>query len=274
MRKILVILSTIGALLVGTPSAAGAQTPTCRGEPATIVGTEGRDVLVGTSGPDVIVALGGSDVIRALGGDDIVCGGPGRDRIVGGPGDDILLGESGRDRILGNRGDDEIRGGGGNDRLLDGGPGSDLMVPGRGVDRCVIYDDKETYRNGPTTFAWHLDVKSANWCERDDNNLPVVAFQTFYPEPDGRNRFLAIVNTCELVDGNVHWLVSVLNLTDAPLEENLVVWAGTKADGGQAGLVVFPTAPHRPGEVAIIDVSTELPEGAPFEECWVAAENA
>ena len=35
----------------------------CFGEPATIIGTPGDDVLSGTSGDDVIVGLEGTDVI-------------------------------------------------------------------------------------------------------------------------------------------------------------------------------------------------------------------
>ena len=49
--------------------------------PATIVGTEGNDVLRGTNGRDVIAGLGGNDVILARDGDDVVCGGMGNDVI-------------------------------------------------------------------------------------------------------------------------------------------------------------------------------------------------
>jgi Ca2+-binding RTX toxin-like protein len=44
-------------------------------EPATIVGTDGNDVLSGTAGRDVIAGLDGNDVITGLGGDDVICGG-------------------------------------------------------------------------------------------------------------------------------------------------------------------------------------------------------
>lgn len=54
--------------------------------PATIVGTDGDDVLRGTSGNDVIHGLGGNDTIEGLGGNDIICGGPGNDTILGGSG--------------------------------------------------------------------------------------------------------------------------------------------------------------------------------------------
>lgn len=67
-----------------------ADAPTCGGEPATIVGTAGDDVLVGTPGHDVIVGLAGDDVIRGRGGDDVVCGDAGRDVLRGGPGADLL----------------------------------------------------------------------------------------------------------------------------------------------------------------------------------------
>ncbi|MDX1691469.1 MAG: CapA family protein [Acidimicrobiia bacterium] len=62
----------------------------CGGLPATIVGTDGDDVLVGTPGPDVIAARGGNDVVWGLGGDDVLCGGPGSDLVIGGAGDDVV----------------------------------------------------------------------------------------------------------------------------------------------------------------------------------------
>lgn len=82
--------------------------PSCAGVPATIVGTDGRDVLRGTHGDDVIVGLGGRDTLIGLGGDDIICGGDGDDVIVGGLGDDTLHGGAGDDVIIGGRGTNTI----------------------------------------------------------------------------------------------------------------------------------------------------------------------
>ena len=77
---------------------AGAQTqiPKCFGETATIVGTEGNDVLTGTDDDDVIVGLGGDDTIN--GGPeglatDALCGGEGNDTINAGNG--LIAGLSG-----------------------------------------------------------------------------------------------------------------------------------------------------------------------------------
>ncbi len=47
----------------------------CGGQFATIVGTNGPDVLVGTKGPDVIHGRGRADVIKGKGGADVICGG-------------------------------------------------------------------------------------------------------------------------------------------------------------------------------------------------------
>ena len=80
----------------------------CRGAPATLIGTEGNDVLRGTARRDVIHGLGGNDTIRGLGGNDRLCGGTGRDR---------LFGRGGKDR-------------------LDGGPGTDVCDGGRQRDRA------------------------------------------------------------------------------------------------------------------------------------------
>lgn len=102
-------------------------TASCRGKPATFVGTAGADRLRGTRRRDVIVARRGDDRIKALRGHDLVCAGAGNDRLVGGRGDDHLRGGPGADLIKGGRGDDllhgnqgrrdDCRGGRGNDRL-------------------------------------------------------------------------------------------------------------------------------------------------------------
>jgi len=96
----------------------------CKGQPATVVGTSGSDVLTGTGASDVIAGLGGNDKISALGGNDLVCAGGGKDRVNGAGGKDQLFGQSGNDRLRGAGGKDNLRGGGGNDRC-NGGPGAD-----------------------------------------------------------------------------------------------------------------------------------------------------
>jgi Ca2+-binding RTX toxin-like protein len=103
------------------PAAHAADVPTCFDRPATIVGTEGDDVLDGTPGDDVIVGLGGFDLISGgTGGDDVICAGdnpvvddggrfgPQGEQIFGGPGDDLIAGGPGWDEIHGDQGDDTI----------------------------------------------------------------------------------------------------------------------------------------------------------------------
>ena len=117
----------------------------CLGQPATIVGTPGNDVLVGTPGDDVIVGLGGNDAIDGKGGDDLLCGdegddtirgGLGNDRIDGGLGNDSINGGPGNDTIFGGAGRDTIAGAGGDDHI-DGGPDRDSINGGPGTDVCV-----------------------------------------------------------------------------------------------------------------------------------------
>ena len=98
----------IGAVVVaqGASWPAAAAVPTCFGQPATIVGTDGRDVLDGMAGPDVIVGGKGRDTIRGLGGDDKICAGPNK----------LSLTQNGAPRyeeVFGGDGNDQIRGGGG-----------------------------------------------------------------------------------------------------------------------------------------------------------------
>jgi len=107
----------------------------CAGQAATILGTEGDDVIDGTPGPDVIHGLGGNDRIHGLGGDDALCGGDGDDRLFGEEGNDILDGGAGNDRLLGGDGNDSMSGGAGDDRLR-GHDGDDVMDGGINIDIC------------------------------------------------------------------------------------------------------------------------------------------
>jgi Ca2+-binding RTX toxin-like protein len=69
----------------------------CRSEVATILGTDGADV---------IVALGSADTIRSIQGADIVCAGAGNDRVHGGKGPDELEGGNAADALAGGKGRD------------------------------------------------------------------------------------------------------------------------------------------------------------------------
>ncbi len=105
-------------------SAAGV--PTCFGRPATIVGTNGSDVLIGTNGADVIVGRGGRDQIRGRSGDDRICAGPnGAVDAHPDPLYESWVGEStfggrGHDLIDAGRGFDSVSGGPGNDHIWGG----------------------------------------------------------------------------------------------------------------------------------------------------------
>jgi len=98
--------------------APGTTTATCKGKPATIVGTEGSDVRKGTSGKDVIVGLGGNDKLSGLAGNDVICGGAGKDTLKGGKGKDTLLGQQGKDTLKGGAGTDTLKGGAGKDKQI------------------------------------------------------------------------------------------------------------------------------------------------------------
>jgi Ca2+-binding RTX toxin-like protein len=122
----------------------------CGGLEATMVGTEGPDVLRGTSERDVIVALGGDDVIRAGSGDDVVCAGDGDDRVFGRGGDDLLWGDDGNDLLKGGGSSDVLEGGDGNDRLVVG-LGDDEAYGGAGDDKVSSGQGTNTLDGGGGT---------------------------------------------------------------------------------------------------------------------------
>ena len=137
----LLLAALLAAVQAGpAPAQSGAR---CRGQAATIVGTDGPDRIKGTPGKDVIVAYGGNDRIKGLGGNDIICAGSGRNRVNSGAGNDYVAADNGNDRVSAGAGrdvveagggDDYIAGGGGND-VLKGGAGDDQLAGGRGRDR-------------------------------------------------------------------------------------------------------------------------------------------
>ncbi|MDH4168931.1 MAG: hypothetical protein OEW42_05005, partial [Acidimicrobiia bacterium] len=103
----------------------------CNGVPATIVGSNGPDLIMGTAGVDSIVSLGGADQITGQAGDDSICSGAGNDTVNGGDGNDYVDAGADNDTVFGVGGSDQLLGGPGNDQLLgfadndflDGGPG-------------------------------------------------------------------------------------------------------------------------------------------------------
>lgn len=118
-----------------TASTRVTATSTCRGVPATIVGTPGADMLLGTGGPDVIAGLSGGDTVVGRSGRDLICSGGGNDRVVAGPAADRVFGAGGADRLLGRGGPDLLAGNPGRD-LLEGNGGFDRLRGGAGFDRC------------------------------------------------------------------------------------------------------------------------------------------
>ncbi|PIG94032.1 calcium-binding protein [Gloeocapsopsis sp. IPPAS B-1203] len=104
---------------------------------ATIVGSNGSDILIGTEFNDLMLGLAGADIL---------IGDAGNDTIRGGAGADILYGDFGKDLLIGGIGNDILAGGYGRDTLT-GGPGADrfeFSAPNEGIDVItdfVVADD-------------------------------------------------------------------------------------------------------------------------------------
>ena len=106
-RQCLSAAVPVTVLLWSGAGAATAHAPTvveegCLFGAATVVGTEGDDVLRGTVGADVIVGLGGDDTIDGLGGNDLICGDHG-DHQEGAPGQDTIREGGGQRHHPGSR---------------------------------------------------------------------------------------------------------------------------------------------------------------------------
>ena len=142
------IFAALAAFVAGAAIAGAAtitntpiETPICHGRQATIVGTDGDDVIRGTPGRDVIWGGQGDDTIFGSLGNDLICGGPGADVIHGGRGNDEVDGGAGDDdRVFGDLGDDKVIGGAGNDDEVAGDLGIDIVNGGPGNDDLVHGD--------------------------------------------------------------------------------------------------------------------------------------
>jgi Ca2+-binding RTX toxin-like protein len=157
------LLAAAALLLAAAPGDAAIG---CFGEPVTIPGTVGDDILTGTPQADIIVGRGGNDRIDGRGGDDLICAGPGNDVVLGGSGADKIDGGTGADTLRAGGGRDLLRGGGGDDHLF-GGPGADVARGGLGTDAC----DAETETGCEDAIvADHnsvdLSAVPADWLER------------------------------------------------------------------------------------------------------------
>ncbi len=163
MRRLAAVIAatTLTALPLTASPLSSAATPTCFGQPATIVGTDGPDIIYGTAGHDVIYGGGGNDNINTNWSPnppttgDLICGGPGddqieatdfNDKVNGGDGSDVVSGGAyGADVVNGNAGNDEVNDG--PDCDWDDDPsGPDIMRGGIGDDQlCAMGGTAKMY---------------------------------------------------------------------------------------------------------------------------------
>lgn len=155
-KKLVVAVVTMATAVAGLATSASAQiAPTCFGQEATLVGTEGSERINGTAGRDVIVALGGNDIILGLGGNDIICAGGGDDVVYGGFGADLIWGDGGDDVLFATRGrtvplrsdtaGSILFGGNGYD-ALHGSDQDDTLVGGHHGDKLWAYQGSDLLR--------------------------------------------------------------------------------------------------------------------------------
>ena len=138
VATLIVTTVSLGPGLHEGSARADAAVPSCRGRPATIVGTDRNDRIKGGPGPDVIAGLGGDDVIRGEQGNDVLCGGYGDDELVGVAGNDRLSGGPGNDGLFGAQRERHPGRGRGDDLMTSGGgdAGTDVLIGVPAWTRC------------------------------------------------------------------------------------------------------------------------------------------
>ena len=247
-------------------NASGQEAPLCNGEVATLVGTNGSDILRGTAARDVIVGLSGDDTISGLGGNDLICGGLGDDIIRGNAGADEISGGFGNDRIVGNAGADVLLGGAGNDVIfasggaalearqaevgstLNGGNGNDVlhgsdradrMIGGNGDDTIFGYQSADFIRgnSGADRLVGGVGSDDLDGGNGSDTlsltNGDIAQGGLGLDECSVQSGEPALISSCALVDGDAPTVPS----PPAGTSFDFTHFSGTTWDGDLLGFV-------------------------------------
>src|SRR5215208_1855534 len=136
MRRVILLLTVMDAMLVVASGVALAATRTGDNGPNNIVGTNRADTLQGRGGHDLVNGLGGNDFVSGGAGHDELSGGFGDDVVSGGPKGDSLHSDvlDGHSSGSGQRGNDFLIGGGGNDTFYSDEGHRDTIVCDGGRD--------------------------------------------------------------------------------------------------------------------------------------------
>lgn len=143
MKRSVLVLAIVGAVVVAVAGAALAQSISCPGGGA-CGGTARNDTMRGGTGDDRMVGGGGDDRMFGGSGQDMVKGKRDSDTIEGGEDDDKVKGGSGRDTVKGGPGDDIVRGGT-HGKTNDGA--RDVLDCGGGTDTVYFVDGRDSVRN-------------------------------------------------------------------------------------------------------------------------------
>lgn len=159
-----VTAATLSVALFGalSPLAVSAGGNRCLGEPVTIRGDRGSELIRGTNGDDVIAARGGSDYVQGRGGDDLICGGTGDDHLAAGPGRDRLTAAKGDDTLVGGASTRQMSGRSGNDTFFPAG-GKGGVISGSGGRDWLVFSDRPCARGVTVDLAG--DAASYSRCD-------------------------------------------------------------------------------------------------------------
>lgn len=168
MRRAIVLLSAIAAVLVVGGGVALAATIRCDG--GDCFGTNKHDTMYGSNKHDAIFARMGDDLVTGREKGDNLNGQDGADKVHGGPGDDWVKGGDGRDMVKGSNGHDTINGGSGHNTIRAGDGMRDLIICGAG-SRNLIYYDPDLDRFDNCVFK-----KSSRVSSSGDSPARITAF--------------------------------------------------------------------------------------------------
>lgn len=232
LPAIALFVGVCGVLLLSVEGAEAQQRTTCAGRAATVVGTNGNDILRGTNGDDVFVAFGGDDIVYGLGGNDVICGGHGDDQLYGGDGADRIYAFNGADLVVGGRGADLVHGGRGADELhgnngrdtLRGGPGKDELRGGSQRDSLQGGRHLDTLLGGTELDECYSPNDLLSGCERGGGALSTAALATQSVTGHYQAEMLRLIN----VERAEYGLPAITR--DSSLDTYAQAWAVTMSE--------------------------------------------